>query len=49
MFLEGELCHTEINVPLHTVIHPQVGSCAISMSVLNSGYIIEVGKMEDAL
>lgn len=32
MFSEGELCHTEINVALCTVIHPQVGSNAVSMN-----------------
>lgn len=49
MYSEREFCNTEINVPLHAVIHPQVGSYAVSMSLLNSGYIIEAGKMEDAL
>lgn len=42
------MCHTEINFPLHTVIHPRVGSYAISMSVLNLDYIIKADKIEDA-
>ena len=49
MFSEEELCLSEINVPLHTVIHPQVGGYAVSVSVFNSDLLIKVGKMEYAL
>lgn len=43
------MCHREINFPLHTVIHPHLGSYAVCTSVLNLDYIIKVGKIEDGV